>query len=133
MARYDVSDEGELSKVWERWYSEPSVRVDNNNLKFEDDNPQGFYGLAVGEKYIFAAYSGVPAGDMYKEQNAYALNPKFLYIFDLEGKPLAKFAVDKRISAICLDEEENFLYVQHIDPDLSLWRYNVADMLRYIK
>jgi hypothetical protein len=87
----------------------------------------------VGEKYIFAAYSGVPAGDMYKEESAYALNPKFLYVLDLEGKPLAKFAVDKRISAICLDEEENFLYVKHIDPDLSLWRYNVADMLRYIK
>jgi hypothetical protein len=133
MARYDVSDEGELSKVWERWYSEPSVSVDNNNLKFEADNPQGFYGLAVGEKYIFAAYSGVPAGDMYKEKSAYALNPKFLYVLDLEGKPLAKFSVDKRISAMCLDEKEEYLYVKHIDPDLSLWRYDVSEMLQHIK
>ena len=133
MARYDVSDKGHLTKVWERWYSEPSVRIDNDNLKFKADNPQGFYGLAVGEKYIFAAHSGVPAGDMYKEQSAYALNPKFLYIFDLDGKPLAKFSMDKRTSAICLDNEERYLYVKHIDPDVSLWRYDVSEMLRHIK
>jgi len=133
MVRYDVSDVGELSKVWDRWYSEPSVRIDNNNLKFKADNPQGFYGLAVGEKYIFVAYSGVPTGEMYKQRSSYALKPKHLYVLDLEGKPLAKFSVDKRISDICLDEDEKYLYVKHIDPDVSLWRYDVSEMLRHIK
>jgi hypothetical protein len=54
-------------------------------------------------------------------------------VLDLEGKPLAKFSVDKRISAMCLDEKEEYLYVKHIDPDLSLWRYDVSEMLQHIK
>lgn len=86
-----------------------------------------------GKNIYSLAYSGVPAGDMYKEKSAYALNPKFLYVLDLEGKPLVKFSLDKRVSTMCLDEKEEYLYVKHIDPDLSLWRYDVSEMLQHIK
>ena len=38
--------------------------------------------------------------------------------------------MEGRFVPICLDENEEYLYVQHDDPDTSLWRYKVADMLK---
>ena len=133
MARYDVSDEGEVTKAWERWYSKPNYEVRNNKLNFKMDDIQGFYGLAVGKKYIFATYSGIPLEAMYKEKSSYALRSTYLYVFDLDGNPLAKFNTGMRVINMCLDESEEYLYVEHYDPDLSLRRYKVSEMIKHVK
>lgn len=132
MARYDVSDEGEVTKAWERWYTQPSYEVKNNKLDFKMDNLEGFFGLAVGKKYIFATFSGIPLERMYKERSAYARRSTYLYVFDLNGNPLAKFDTGKRVTNMCLDEKEDYLYVKHYDPDISLWRYKVSDMVKHV-
>ena len=133
MAGYDVSGEGEVTKVWERWYSKPSYEVRNNRLIYKMNNIEGFYGLAIGKKYIFATYSGIPLEKMYEEKSGYALRSTYLYVFDLDGNPLAKFDTGKRVTNMCLDEKEDYLYVEQHAPDLSLWRYRVSDMLKYIE
>lgn len=133
MARYDVSDEGEVTQAWERWYSKPSYEVRNNKLVFKKDDIQGFFGLTVGKKYIFATYSGFPLEKMYQERSSYALRSTYLYVFDLDGNPLAKFDTGKRVTCMCLDENEDYLYVSHYDPDLSLWRYKMSDIVKHIE
>ena len=55
-----------------------------------------------------------------------------MYVFDLNGNPLAKFDTGKRVTNMCLDEKEDYLYVKHYDPDISLWRYKVSDMVKHV-
>lgn len=96
------------------------------------DNLEGFYGLAVGKEYIYATFSGIPSEKMYQERDSYALRSTYLYVFDLTGKPLGKFDTGKRVCTMCLDEKEDYLYVKHYDPDMSLWRYKVSDMVKHV-
>lgn len=132
MARYDVSDDGHVTKVWENMYSDARCKVEYNNLRFYGENIEGFYAFAIGEKYIYAAYSGVESGEMNRKRSAKALYPKTLLVLDLNGKPLAKFGMDKCFVPLCLDEKEEYLYIQHDDPDTSLWRYKVSDILKHL-
>ena len=100
---------------------------------YGDSNIEGFYAFTVGNRYIFAAYSGVKSGEMLEQHSAKALYPKNLVVFDLAtGKPLAKFCMDKCFVPLCLDDKEEYLYIQHDDPDTSLWRYKVSDILEHL-
>lgn len=134
LARYDVSDMGKITKVWDDFYTDVKCRFDNrsNELKFAGENLQAFYSLAISDKYLYAAYSGIKANEMFKQQSAYAHNPKHIVVFDLQGKPLAKFLTEGRMSTICLDPKGEYLYVKHIDPDISLWRYKISDILKHL-
>lgn len=130
MARYDVDDDGKVEKVWSKFYGKPQCVMSNNTIRFKADNIHGFYSLAIGEKYIFAAYSGVESGELYRQRSGMALYPRTLVVFDLDGNPRGKFQLEGRFVPICLDENEEYLYVQHDDPDTSLWRYKVSDILK---
>jgi len=133
MARYDISDDGKVTKIWDGFYAKMKCKEENNGLRFYgDSNIEGFYAFTVGKKYIYAAYSGVKSGEMFKARSAMALYPKNLVVLDLNGKPLAKFSMDKRFVPLCLDDKEEFLYIQHNDPDTSLWRYKVSDILKHL-
>ena len=61
-----------------------------------------------------------------------ALYPKTLLVLDLNGTPLAKFDLGKRYFPLCIDEKEEYIYIRHNDPDVSLWRYKVSDILEHI-
>ena len=134
MARYDISNSGGVTKAWDGFYAKVRCKVENNGLRFYgDSNIEGFYAFTVGDKYIFAAYSGVKSGEMIEQRSAKALYPKNLVVFDLaSGKPLSKFCMDKCFVPLCLDDKEEFLYIQHDDPDTSLWRYKVSDILEHL-
>ena len=132
MARYDVSNEGEVKLVWKKFYAKTKCRSSNNGIVFRPDNIQGFTSIAIGKEHIFAAYSGVESGEIYRQRSGMAIYPRTIAVFDLQGNPLKKFQLQGRFVPICLDEDEEYLYVQHDDPDTSLWRYKVSDMLRQI-
>lgn len=128
MARYDINEKGEVTKVWEGLYANVHCYLSNRSLKFKANNTEGFYSLAVGEKYLFAAYSGVESGELHRQRSGMALYPRTLVVFDLYGNPLKKFKLEGRFVPICLDSKEEYLYVQHDDPDTSLWRYKISDI-----
>lgn len=129
IVRYDIDSLGKVEKVWERWFTEPKCRFENNNLKFDMKNEDGFYKLVVGEKYIYATFSGIPIEAMFNQQNDYACIPRTLVVLDWDGNVLGKFDLNNSISALCLDDKEEYLYVRHDEPDTSLWRYKVSDII----
>lgn len=132
ITRYDIGSQGEVTKVWERRYSIPKCSFENNNLRLSMDNEDSFYQLAIGEKYIYATFSGVPVGEMFKQKNESACVPRTLVVFDWDGNVKGKFNLNYLINAICLDDKEEYLYVQHDEPDVSLWRYKVSDILEHL-
>ena len=132
MVRYDIGAQGEVTKVWERWFTEPKCRFEDNNLKFDLMNEDGFYKLVIGKEYIYATFSGIPLEEMFMQQSDYACIPRTLVVFDWNGNVKGKFNLNNSISALCLDNREEYLYVRHDEPDVSLWRYKVADILEYL-
>lgn len=132
MARYDIGNDGTITKVWDNFYAKVHSLPKDNNIYFHGDNIEGFTDFAIGKKYIYAAYSGVESGEAKRQRSAMALYPKTLLVLDLNGTPLAKFDLGKRYFPLCIDEKEEYIYIRHNDPDVSLWRYKVSDILEHI-
>ena len=132
MESYDIGNDGTITKVWDNFYAKVHSLAKDNEIHFHADNIEGFSDMTIGKKYIYAAYSGVESGEAKKQRSAMALYPKHLLVLDLNGKPLAKFDLGKRYIPLCLDEKEEYIYIKHYDPDVSLWRYKVSDILKHL-
>ena len=133
MARYDIGNDGTITKVWDNFYAKVHSVPKDNKFFFYADNIEGFADMAIGKKYIYASYSGVESSEAKRQRSAMALYPKHLLVLDFRGKPLAKFDLGKRYIPLCLDDEEEYIYIKHYDPDVSLWRYKVSDILKHIQ
>lgn len=129
IARYDITDDLEIKLVWENFYSKTDYRIDNRQVKFGSDNLHGFSGIAVGKDYIFTTFSGIPTQQMYKERSAYAVDAKTLAILTHDGKPVGRFKLNSRSYSLALSEDEKYLYVMNIDPEVQIERFLVSDLL----
>ena len=105
--------------------------MENNKVKFSPNSIESFYDLTIGKEYIYATFSGIENGELFKTQKNDALTPQILVILDKEGNIKGKFDLGKKIRTLCLDEKEEYLYVNHLEPDTSLWRYKVSDFLKH--
>lgn len=132
IARYDISDDGAITKVWDNFYAKVHSLAKNNEIFFHADNIEGFTDLAIGEKYIYAAYRGMESGEANRQRSAMATYPSSLLVLDLNGKPLAKFDLGKRYFPLCIDDKEEYIYIKHYDPDVSLWRYKISDIQKHL-
>lgn len=132
LSRYDVDAQGNLSKSWEKQFTKPKCTVKNNSVKLASDNVESFYDLIVGEEYIYVSFSGIEEGESLRDPSGgAALTPKTLVILDKQGNVKGKFDLGKKICTFCLDDKEEYLYVNHEEPDTSMWRYKVADFLKH--
>ena len=132
MARYDISDTGEVTQTWGHQYAYVDYEVYKEwtiSFKRCEDNLYGFSDIAIGEKYIFATYSGIPIGEMFKH-NSYAIAAQTLVVINKEdGAVLGRFKLSSRSAFLCLSDDEEHLYVMNIDPELQVERIEVDDLL----
>ena len=134
MARYDIADMGEVTQVWGKQYAKVDYEVYNEwtiSFKNCEENLFGFSDIAVGKKHIFATYSGIPFGEMFKK-NSYAVEPQTLVVFNHDGAVLGRFKLSSRSSVICLSENEEYLYIVNTDPEVQIERVRVSDILKKI-
>lgn len=131
ITRYDISDQGAVTKVWEKHFVEPEYTIENNKVKISPKSVACFFELIVGKDYIYVSFSGIERGELFRTRNDLALSPKFLVILDKQGNVKGKFDLGKKIRTFCLDEKEEYLYVNHYEPDTSLWRYRISDFLEH--
>lgn len=131
ITRYDISDQGTVTRVWEKHFTKPEYTIKNNKVKISPESIKCFYDLIVGKDYIYVSFSGIESGELFRTRNDIALIPKILVILDKQGNVKGKFDLGKKICAFCLDEKEEYLYVNHYEPDTSLWRYRISDFLEH--
>lgn len=129
LSRYDVNDQGNLSKIWEKQFTSPKYSVRNNLVKISSDNVESFYDLIVGKEYIYVSFSGMEERELFNDSSGEALIPKMLVVLDKQGNVKGKFDLGKKICTFCLDDKEEYLYVNHEEPDASMWRYKVSDFM----
>lgn len=73
----------------------------------------------MNSRYIFALYI-----DQAEMGGKYPFKSKTVHVFDWEGRPVYKIQLDKEISWITLDPQNNRLYAQGEDD--SIWAYDVS-------
>ena len=130
MARYDISDDGEPQYIWDYYYNKASYKIENNQIKFKGkSNQHGFSHMIVGEKYIFATYSGELTGKMFEERNVYAIDPETLVVFTHEGIPIGRFKLNSHSTLLGLSGDEKYLYVHNSDPEVQIMRIRMSDIL----
>ena len=129
MARYDISDKLEIKRVWEHFYSKTDYQIRNHQVKFGEDNLHGFPDMCVGKDYIFTTFSGIPTRKMFEERSTYAIEAQTLAVITHDGKPVGRFKLNSRSFSVALSEDEKYLYVMNIDPEVQIERFLVSDLL----
>ena len=133
MSRYDVSNQGEPKLVWEHTYSDIDYRVSNNRVKFQDKNVYGFSRIIVNDKYIFGTFSGVRNRKMFEEKSTYVVHPEMLVVFNHDGVPLGRFKLGARSHSLALSSDGEYLFIQHIDPEMQIERMRVSDIVKKLR
>lgn len=131
MARYEISDAGEVAHQWSHQYAKVDYYIDNKpSVKFRSENTlSGFSDMAIGEKYIFATYSGIPTAEMFRQRSVSAIAAQTLVLFNHDGSVLGRFKLNSKSFTIGLSENEEYLYVMNTDPEVQIVRIKVRDIL----
>lgn len=134
MVRYDINETGEVSHKWTHRYTDIHYRIDQSQkIKYKNDNLYGFSDMTIGKDYIFATYSGIPIRKMFEEQNTYAIGARTLVVFNHEGEPLGRFKLRSCSFCVGLSDDEEYIYVMNIDPEVQIERMKVSDIEDKIK
>lgn len=129
MINYEISDSGDVRKKWDFFYSEPSYSIRNGEVRFKGkSNLHGFSDIAVGKKYLYALYSGIPSGTMLDERSVYAIEPKTLVLLEHDGTVVKKYALTNPSNTLCLSDDEEYLYIKTSHPDIGIERFKVSDL-----
>ena len=67
------------------------------------------------------SFSGMEERELFNDSSGEALIPKMLVVLDKQGNVKGKFDLGKKICTFCLDDKEEYLYVNHEEPDASMW------------
>lgn len=85
--------------------------------------------MAIGKKYIFATYSGLPTAEIFLRRNSEAVSAQTLVVFNHDGAVLGRFKLNSRSHTIGLSEDEDYLYVMNTVPEVQVVRIKVRDIL----
>jgi len=132
MARYDISGTGEITKMWSNQYATVDYEVYKEwsiSFKKSETNLKGFSDMAIGKKYIFATYSGLPTAEIFLRRNSEAVSAQTLVVFNHDGAVLGRFKLNSRSHTIGLSEDEDYLYVMNTVPEVQVVRIKVRDIL----
>jgi hypothetical protein len=128
IARYDISNNGDVTLVWEKTVVPTACNVYEANLAIRaHENRDGFYGLAANDKYLFATYSGIPYAAADTDPSACV--PKTLVAFSTSGELLGKYAFENKSGRVCLSKDGRYLYLWNSHPETAIERFNVEDIL----
>jgi hypothetical protein len=85
----------------------------------------GFSDIQITDNYIYAVFHGRTFREIGKNIQEGKKNEdggRFIYVFDLEGKPVVKYTLDRAIYGICVNEETNTILATDVNSDEPLVR-----------
>ena len=89
---------------------------------------KGFTDVQVTDKYIYALFDGMSWEERhqyYKRGEEAPNGGHFIYMFDLKGKPIRKYILDKNIMGFEIDEKRNLLIATCAESDEPIILYNL--------
>jgi hypothetical protein len=125
LVSYEITEENEVNKKWEYYLSDPYYKIENGEVKWEEDNNRmGFYDIKMNSKYIFALYHGDEISHMLETDST----PKHLLVFDLNGHLIKLFELDRQCVRIAVTEE-NTVFAGSVEFDSEIVRYDLSKYL----
>lgn len=88
----------------------------------------GFSDIQVTDKYIYAVFHGVTFKDKiaaYKRGEELEDGGRFIYVFDLQGKPVQKYTLDKPIYGIDVNEDTNTIIATCVESDNPIVEFKI--------
>jgi hypothetical protein len=83
----------------------------------------GFSDIQITDKYIYTVFHGRTFREIGKNMQDGKKNEdggRFIYVFDLEGKPVVKYILDRAIYGIYVNEESNTIIATDVNSDEPL-------------
>jgi hypothetical protein len=125
LVSYEITEKNEVNKKWEYYLSNPYYRIENGEVKWEEDNNKmGFYDIKMNSKYIFALYHGDEISHMLETDSI----PKHLLVFDLNGHLIKLFELDRQCGRIAVTEG-NTIFAGSVEFDSEIVRYDLSKYL----
>ncbi len=90
---------------WELHLSKPEYRLDGQRIVFSPANKTGTMNMALTNDKIYLLYQGEDFRYYTSMSDEY--NPRTVMVFTMDGKPLAKYHLDKSAVRIAVDRDEN--------------------------
>lgn len=112
----------DVQKKWEYIIKELDYRVNGNN--YINDSVIGYLSAALGDKYIYALYSG-------KKENldAIATYGNEIHVYDYSGNLIKKMMLKKSAFLISVDEEKETIYALGHHPESMVVIYSLPEIL----
>ena len=99
----------------------PKYTIDEDGGKdLSEDNRAGYVELCATDNYLYALFSGRTREERFTTQ------AKYLFIFSWEGKPIARYELDRPTKTLVVDESSNSLVTLKRIGDYPLTYYNLA-------
>lgn len=89
----------------------------------DEDLRFGYTGIAAGQRYIFALFSGRRRGDYAPSEATYADE---LHVFDWDGNLVRIITLDRALSHIAISPDEHALYGIAYEPEEALVAYDLG-------
>lgn len=110
----------DLIKQWEYVIEDLNYDVEAGAVPVYKSN-RGYASVSIGNKYVYAIYSGEPA-----------MTPDFcgkeVHVFDkMTGEMTKKFMLDRRSSHIVVDEDSRKMYIESDFPEPVVLIYDIPD------
>lgn len=109
----------EPQKLWEDNYIKNEYTLDQGAISFSPNATGRLSGMSLGEKYIYLYVNDNKKSDINPFSGKSIYSDK-IYIYDYEGKHIAKLCMDMRILNGCVSEDERTLYGIAYNPEPAL-------------
>lgn len=98
---------------------DPVYKTHNNYAI--NEGIMGFWDVFVTDENIYALFDGTNV----KEQHIDKQGASIVYVFDYEGNPRMKLVLDRKVSCIYVDEQEQKMFFLDVNSDMPLLYFDM--------
>lgn len=121
-------DNGEMVKKWEDKIYEPNYHIEKGDLFFDPETTMmGAITVDVRDTYIYVLFLDTKEIDLtYSDPQTY--NPNIVYVWDHYGNRIAKLTLDRRISYMCVSQDEDKIYAIVQTPEWRIAEFKIPNL-----
>lgn len=106
-------------------FGEPEFRISGGYAV--PSGIMGFSDIQITDNYIYAVFHGRTFKEL-SQQKEHIDGGKFIYVFDLKGKPIIKYVLDSYIYGIFVDEKNGVIWATDVNKDQPILRFNISSI-----
>lgn len=111
---------------WKDSFETTYYELRNNDIKFSQEKSKGqTKDMIMGNKYIYVLYNDSPLKDFYQSQDYTFGDGNMIFVYDYNGKRIAKLNLDIKIGYFAVDKEETKLYGAMRSPEFAITEFDL--------